>query len=90
MPPTARTPTARPLGYQIGFDNLQSGLDFTKILASNPGTYVLYPLFNSANNCVTKTVKAGAAAGITLPHDVTPQNFGIDLDLMPPSDIPSP
>jgi len=76
--------------YRIGFYDLKKGLDFTVDLSNNPGYYILYPAFNSAVNCVTKTVQAGAAAGLAYPHDVTPQNFGIDLNLMPPSDIPSP
>jgi hypothetical protein len=77
--------------YLIGFNDLKKGLDFTANLAVNPGYYTLNSLFNSANNCVVKTVMAGAAVGITLPHDVTPQNFGIDLNNMPPSDLlPSP
>jgi hypothetical protein len=76
--------------YRIGFDDLKKGLDFTVDLSNNPGDYVLYSFFGSTTNCVTKTVEAGAAAGLAYPHDVTPQNFGIDLNLMPPSDIPSP
>jgi hypothetical protein len=72
----------------IGFDGLTNSLNFTANLAANPGSYVLYSLLSySTTNCVTKTVHAGAAAGLTYPNDVTPQNFGIDLNLMPPSDL---
>jgi archaellum component FlaF (FlaF/FlaG flagellin family) len=66
--------------FDVGFNGLKSGLDFTANLSSNPGTYSLYAW---PHNCVTTTVQAGAAAGVTLPNDTTPQNLGIDLNAMP-------
>jgi hypothetical protein len=66
--------------FQIGFNNLKSSLDFTANLSANPGEYSLY-LY--PNNCVTTTIQAAAAAGITLPNDTTPQNLGIDLNAIP-------
>ncbi len=66
--------------FKIGFNDLKSGLNFTANLSSNPGTYSLY-LY--PNNCVTTTIQAAAAAGITLPNDTTPQNLGIDINAIP-------
>jgi len=66
--------------FKIGFNDLKGGLDFTANLSANPGTYSLY-LY--PNNCVTTTIQAAAAAGITLPNDTTPQNLGIDLNAIP-------
>jgi len=62
--------------YEIGFNNLTNGLAFTQILHDNPGTYNVF-----LNNCVQNCVKAGAAAGVTLPNDTKPETFGWDIYL---------
>jgi hypothetical protein len=65
--------------FNIGFNDLIGGLNYTKNIYYNPGIYTLFH-----NNCTTQTVKAGAAANVNLPKDWNPQNFGIDLDKIPP------
>jgi len=65
--------------WEVGFNRLEGGLDFTANLSSNPG---LYSLWAWPHTCVTTTIQAGAAAGVTLPNDETPQNLGIDLDAL--------
>jgi hypothetical protein len=63
--------------YAIGFPNLISGLNYTENLSTTPGIYAI-----PNNSCVTETRMVGAAAGIGLPDDSTPEYFGWDL---PPS-----
>jgi hypothetical protein len=65
--------------WEVGFSGLKGGLDFTANLSRNPG---LYSLWAWPHTCVTTTIQAGAASGVLLPNDQTPQNFGIDLDAM--------
>jgi hypothetical protein len=57
--------------YLISISELKSGLRFTQNLKANPGTYQV--LFK---NCVWETFWAGLAAGVGLPFDVAPENFG--------------
>jgi hypothetical protein len=65
----------------IGFYELLDGLNFTKGQLDNPDQYNAWN-----NNCTTETFKAGAAAGVALPNDRYPQNFGIDLEAMYPDE----
>jgi hypothetical protein len=65
--------------WDVGFNGLKGGLDFTANLFSNPGEYSLYAW---PNNCVTTTIQAGIAAGVSMPNDTTPQNLGIDLNAL--------
>lgn len=60
--------------YDIGFPDLLDGLAYTQGIHDNPGTY---NVFN--NNCVQHVIAAGAAAGLSLPHDTKPEDFGWDL-----------
>ena len=64
--------------FTIGFNQLTNGLTFSANLASNPPYYYLY-----SQNCTTMTIQAGQQAGVSLPFDIYPQNFGIDLSNMP-------
>ena len=68
-------------GRSIGFEEFKKCLLFTGDLAAHPGTYDLF-----RNNCTTVTVRAGDRAGVSLPADWNPQNFGIDLKAMLPED----
>jgi len=78
-------PTTVSRKYEIGFQELLNGLNYTLGLANNPGTYSIGYQSGNWNTCVTQTVKCGAAVGVTLPsgpNDEYPQIFGYDL---PPS-----
>ena len=68
---------------RIGFNDLKHASEFTETLAANPGWYILWRFNNQPHNCVTTTIQAGSFAGVILPNDTTPQNFGIDLNAMP-------
>ena len=62
-------------GFNIGFYEMLDGLTFTEDLSTNLGR------FNGIfNNCVKKVIAAGAAVGVTLPNDTTPESFGFDLN----------
>lgn len=77
------TPTVKRT-FSIGFNDFLNGLEFTKGGYFNPGTYTLL-----GRNCVEYTLEAFCAAGgdvyTKLPFsDITPEVFGIDLNLMYP------
>jgi hypothetical protein len=60
--------------YNIGFNDLINGLGYTKELNDHPGTYdALY------NNCVVQTCVVGKIVGVTLPDEIYPEYFGLDL-----------
>jgi hypothetical protein len=72
--------------FYIGFPDFIAGLAFTRGLSNAPPTYCLaidgYP-------CVGAARQAGQTAGVTLPSDWFPQNFGADILLQfpgPPND----
>jgi len=60
--------------FQIGFGGLLAALAYTQEVDYDPGTYNVL-----LNNCVQHVVSAGAAAGLSLPHDTQPESFGWDL-----------
>lgn len=64
----------------LGFvsPGLIDALNYTEGVHENPGTY-----HAPNSDCVSHTIETGAAAGVSLPGDVTPEYFGHDL---PPSD----
>ncbi len=66
---------------EIGINGLKGGLAYTEAVAALPDYYDLFD-----QNCTTVTVKAGAHSGVTLPNDIYPQIFGIDLSNLPPDD----
>jgi len=66
---------------ECGINGLIGGLTYTANVSAYPDYYDLFD-----QNCTTVTVKAGAHSGVTLPNDVYPQNFGIDLDALPPDE----
>jgi hypothetical protein len=75
-------PTVQPR-WQIGFNQLISGLQFTQSQASSP------PMYNFlTHNCVDEVIQVGAAAGVSVPDYKgggpwsNPEWFGVGL---PPS-----
>jgi hypothetical protein len=60
--------------YAIGFPGLIKALEHTQDLSDHPGTFDL-----RYRNCVTETRLTGRAAGVTLPDDWDPEDFGFDL-----------
>ena len=60
--------------YAIGFPGLIAGLNHTEHVHEYPGTYDL-----RYHNCVIEVWITGGAAGVTLPHDWDPEDFGFDL-----------
>ncbi len=64
--------------YDIGFQNLISGLDYTKQLYFSPGKWD--PLFH---NCVHAAWFAGADAGIFLSPSSYPEEFGYEIQGIP-------
>lgn len=77
--PYGGSPTTNAI-YSIDFKSIFDGLSYEEALKAAPGNY---SVANPANTCVTKTRECGAAVGITLPGDASPEFFGFDL---PPSD----
>jgi hypothetical protein len=63
--------------YAISFPGLIAGLTYIEDVHTAPGTYQV-----PNNTCCTIARSAGAASGITLPDDPTPEFFGVYL---PPS-----
>jgi len=64
--------------YNIGFPGLLGGLNHCENIYWNTPVYNL-----CNNNCVNQTFITGGAAGVLLPNDWDPEDFGFDL---PPSD----
>jgi hypothetical protein len=64
--------------YGIGFPGLIAGLNHTEHLNQYPGTWD-----SRWHNCVHETRITGGAAGVKLPDDWDPEDFGFDL---PPDD----
>jgi hypothetical protein len=74
----ANSTAADSIAAELQIDQIYSGLSYTESVHTNAGTYSV-----PGSDCVSHTIAAGAAVGVTLPNDVTPENFGFDL---PPSD----
>lgn len=60
--------------YSIDFMSILSGLSYTETVHASPGTYSV-----PSSTCTSHTIEAGAAVGVGLPNDTTPENLGFDL-----------
>lgn len=64
--------------FYIGFNGLQSAIDYAIGLHNSPGYYVVL-----GNNCVSQVrADARAAGGTAVPLDMTPMAFGLALQAM--------